>query len=99
VPPALVSAGFGISAAILGESALSFLGFGVQAPAASWGTILASANDHLDRAWWLAAFPGLAIFTAAASFNIVADQLRRALDPKRRYSRASGILDGHPLPE
>lgn len=80
--PVIVSASFGVAAAILTESALSFLGLGVPLPTASWGSILSAAHEHLDYAWWLVLFPGLAIFTTVAAFNIVGERLRDALDPK-----------------
>lgn len=82
VAPAIVSAGFGVASAILAESALSFLGFGVPLPLASWGSILSAADDHLSTAWWLAAFPGAAIFVTVVSVNIIADHLRHALDAR-----------------
>ncbi|MDQ3281236.1 MAG: ABC transporter permease [Acidobacteriota bacterium] len=80
--PVLVSASFGVAAAILTESALSFLGLGVQLPTASWGSILSTAHEHIDYAWWLVLFPGLAIFTTVAAFNIVGERFRDALDPR-----------------
>lgn len=80
--PVLVSASFGVAAAILTESALSFLGLGVPLPTASWGSILSAAREHLEYAWWLVVFPGVAIFTTVASFNIVGERFREALDPR-----------------
>jgi peptide/nickel transport system permease protein len=80
--PVFVSASFGVAAAILTESALSFLGLGVPLPTASWGSILSAAGEHLDYAWWLVLFPGMAIFTTVAAFNIVGERLREALDPR-----------------
>jgi peptide/nickel transport system permease protein len=80
--PVFVSASFGVAAAILTESALSFLGLGVPLPTASWGSILSAAGEHLDYAWWLVLFPGLAIFSTVAAFNIVGERLRDALDPR-----------------
>jgi peptide/nickel transport system permease protein len=80
--PVIVSASFGVAAAILTESALSFLGLGVPLPTASWGSILSSAGEHIDYAWWLVLFPGMAIFTTVAAFNIVGERLREALDPR-----------------
>jgi peptide/nickel transport system permease protein len=80
--PVLVSASFGVASAILTESALSFLGFGVPLPMSSWGGMLASAEDYLEYAWWLVLFPGLAIFTTVAAFNVVGDRIRDALDPR-----------------
>ncbi|HEY8181817.1 MAG TPA: ABC transporter permease [Thermoanaerobaculia bacterium] len=80
--PVLVSASFGVAAAILTESALSFLGMGVPPPTATWGNILFSAEQHLEYAWWLAVFPGIAIFMTVAAFNIIGDRVRDALDPR-----------------
>lgn len=84
VTPAIVSASFGVAIAILGESALSFLGFGIELPLASWGSVLSSADDHIGRAWWLAVFPGAAIFLTVSAVNIVADRLNALLDPRGR---------------
>jgi peptide/nickel transport system permease protein len=80
--PVLVSASFGVASAILIESALSFLGMGVPPPTATWGNILYVAEQHLEYAWWLAVFPGLAIFLTVAAFNIIGDRVRDALDPR-----------------
>ena len=83
--PVLVSATFGIAGAILTESALSFLGFGVPPPTASWGEILAQSKNYLHRnAWWLVTFPGLAIFITVTAFNLVGEGLRDAMDPRMR---------------
>jgi len=80
--PVLVSASFGVAWAILTESALSFLGLGVAIPTASWGSILSTAADYIDSAWWLILYPGLAIFTTVAAFNVIGDRFREALDPR-----------------
>jgi len=80
--PVLVSASFGVASAILIESALSFLGMGVPPPTPTWGNILYSAEQHLEYAWWLAVFPGIAIFLTVAAFNIIGDRVRDALDPR-----------------
>jgi peptide/nickel transport system permease protein len=80
--PVLVSASFGVAVAILTESALSFLGLGVPLPTASWGSMLSQAHEHLEYAWWLILFPGLAIFTTVASFNLIGERFRDALDPR-----------------
>lgn len=82
IAPALVTAAFGVSSAILFESALSFLGFGVQLPHASWGSILSTADDYLRQAWWLALFPGLAIFVTVLASNLIGESLRVSLAPK-----------------
>lgn len=87
IQPALVSASFGISAAIMVESAISFLGFGVPLPHASWGTILSSADEHLRRAWWLALFPGIAIFLTVVASNMVGEGLRERLERKSAATR------------
>lgn len=79
--PVLVSAAFGIAGAILTESALSFLGFGVPATIVTWGSVLSEARGS-TYAWWLAVFPGLAIFLTVVSYNLVGEGLRDALDPR-----------------
>ena len=84
VPPVLVQATLAIAAAIIAEASLSFLGLGQQPPAPSWGSMLNSAQRFLTQAPWLAVFPGLAIFLAVLSFNLIGDGLRDALDPRRR---------------
>jgi peptide/nickel transport system permease protein len=80
--PVLVSASFGVAAAILTESALSFLGLGVALPTASWGGILSASHDHIEYAWWMILFPGLAIFFTVAAFNVIGERFREALDPR-----------------
>ncbi|HJT16398.1 MAG TPA: ABC transporter permease, partial [Thermoanaerobaculia bacterium] len=80
--PVLVSASFGVASAILVESALSFLGVGVPPPTPTWGNILATAEAHIDDAWWLVVFPGVAIFLTVAAFNIIGDRVRDAVDPR-----------------
>jgi len=84
VPPVLVQATLAIATAIIAEASLSFLGLGQQPPEPSWGSMLNSAQRFLTQAPWLAVFPGLAIFLAVLSFNLVGDGLRDALDPRRR---------------
>jgi peptide/nickel transport system permease protein len=80
--PVIVSASFGVASAILAESALSYLGLGVAIPTASWGSILSGAKEHIEYAWWLILFPGLAIFSTVAAFNIIGEGFREALDPR-----------------
>lgn len=82
--PVLVSATFGVAGAILTESALSFLGFGVPPPTASWGELLSQSQRFVDRAWWLVTFPGLVIFITVTAFNVVGEGLRDAMDPRLR---------------
>ena len=80
--PVLVSATLGVAGAILTESALSFLGIGVQPPTPSWGNILTSGKDYIEFAWWLSLFPGLAILVTVLSYNLLGEGLRDALDPR-----------------
>jgi peptide/nickel transport system permease protein len=80
IAPVLVSASFGIAGAILLESGLSFLGFGVPPPQASWGAMLSSARSYIDHAWWLATFPGLSIFFSITVYNLIGEGLRDAID-------------------
>ena len=85
--PVYVSATLGVGAAILVESALSFLGLGVQIPTPSWGNILTNSKNYIDYAWWLTLFPGLAILITVLSFNFVGESLRELLDPRLREGR------------
>lgn len=80
--PVLVAVTFGVAGAILIESSLSFLGFGVQPPTPSWGQILSQSREFMDIAWWLMVFPGFAIFLTITAFNLVGEGLRDALDPR-----------------
>jgi peptide/nickel transport system permease protein len=80
--PLLVSAGFGVAWAILAEAALSFLGVGLPPPATSWGGILSTAPNYIEEAWWLALFPGLALFLTVSAYNLLAEGLRRASTEK-----------------
>ncbi|MDD5287079.1 MAG: ABC transporter permease [Desulfuromonadaceae bacterium] len=82
VSPVLVSATLGIAGAILTESALSFLGIGVQPPTPSWGNILTSGKDYIEFAWWLSFFPGMAILVTVLSYNLLGEGIRDALDPR-----------------
>jgi peptide/nickel transport system permease protein len=82
--PILVSATMGIGGAILIESALSFLGLGVQPPTPSWGSLLSSGKDNIEIAWWLSAFPGLAILITVLGYNLLGEGIRDALDPRQR---------------
>jgi peptide/nickel transport system permease protein len=84
LPALLVQATLSLAAAIIAEAALSFLGLGQQPPAPSWGSMLNSAQRFLVNAPWMAVWPGLAIFLAVLSFNLVGDGLRDALDPRSR---------------
>lgn len=74
----LITAVLGIPEAILAEAGLSFLGFGVQPPQATWGNIIADGKTYLLEAWWLILFPGFAILITALAFYLVGDSLREA---------------------
>jgi peptide/nickel transport system permease protein len=78
----MVVAGFDVAAAILGEAALSFLGFGVPVPLASWGNMLSGSQDTFRGAPWLVYPPGLLIFLTVLCVFLLADGLRDALDPR-----------------
>ncbi|MBD3295913.1 MAG: ABC transporter permease subunit [Candidatus Omnitrophica bacterium] len=82
--PVYVSATLSVGAAILVESALSFLGLGVQIPVPSWGNILTSGKNYIDHAWWLTLFPGVAILLTVLSFNLIGEGIRESMDPRLR---------------
>lgn len=84
VPSLTVSATLGVAYAILTESAISYLGLGVQAPAASWGNMLQKAQQYVFTAPSLAVYPGLAVTVVVLAFNFLGDGLRDALDPRMR---------------
>jgi peptide/nickel transport system permease protein len=78
------TATLGVAGAILTESALSFLGIGVQPPTPSWGNILMAGKDNIDIAWWLSLYPGLAILVIVLGYNLLGKGIRDALDPRLR---------------
>lgn len=80
----LVAATLGVAGAILTESALSFLGIGVQPPTPSWGNILTAGKDNIDIAWWLSLYPGLAILITVLGYNLLGEGIRDSLDPRLR---------------
>jgi len=80
--PVLVSATLGVAGAILTESALSFLGIGVQPPTPSWGNMLIAGKQTLGTAWWLSVFPGVAILVTVLGYNLLGEGIRDALDPR-----------------
>ena len=80
----LVAATLGVAGAILTESALSFLGIGVQPPTPSWGNILTAGKDNIDIAWWLSLYPGLAILVTVLGYNMLGEGIRDSLDPRLR---------------
>lgn len=88
--PIIVESTLGIGWAIMEESGLSFLGFGIRPPTPSWGNLLSNAQEHLTQHPWLAIFPGLMIFLTIISVNYIGDGLRDALDPHKVLSQAAG---------
>ncbi len=82
--PLIVNATLAIGGAILTEAALSFLGFGIQPPVATWGNMLTKAQEYIFTAPWLALAPGFMIFLTVLAFNYLGDGLRDALDPRSR---------------
>jgi len=80
--PVLVLAAFGIAGAILTESALSFLGIGVPPDTPSWGSLLKAAQGDPRGRWWLTVFSGLAVFIAVTAYNLLAEGVRDAIDPR-----------------
>ena len=81
IGPIIVEATLELGYAIIEESGLSFLGFGIQPPTPSWGNLLSNAQDYFTKYPWLAIFPGLMIFLAIISVNYIGDGLRDAFDP------------------
>jgi len=84
MPVIIVQATLLLGQTILIESALSYLGLGAQPPLPSWGNMVVEGRQFLASAWWIAAFPGLAIFLTVLGFNLFGDGLRDALDPALR---------------
>jgi len=80
--PIIVAGTLGVGGAIIAESTLSFLGLGIQPPTSSWGNMLNHATTDMDKAPWIAFFPGFFIFLAVISINFIGDGLRDALDPR-----------------
>lgn len=85
ISPLLVLFTLEIAVLILSEASLSFLGFGVQPPQSSWGLMIARGREYISSAWWLVVLPGLAIFLAALSLNLVAAWARAVSDPVQRW--------------
>jgi peptide/nickel transport system permease protein len=86
--PVLVSAALMVGGMIGAEAGLSFLGIGIRPPTPSWGNMISAGQDALLVAWWIAFFPGMLLAVTILAFNLLADGLRDALDPKtlmRRY--------------
>jgi peptide/nickel transport system permease protein len=84
LPPMIVVASLGFSAAVLSAAALSFLGLGAQPPTPEWGLMLSTGRNYITRAPWLVVGPGVAIFLTVMAFNLFGDGLRDLLDPRQR---------------
>ena len=82
--PLIVQTSLSLAFAILSEAALSFLGLGIQPPEPSLGRMIFDSQGFVTMAWWMAVFPGAAIFVVVLAFNLVGDGLRDVLDPKQR---------------
>jgi len=82
--PLIVQTSLSLAFAILSEAALSFLGLGIQPPQPSLGRMIFDSQGFVTMAWWMAVFPGAAIFVIVLAFNLVGDGLRDVLDPKQR---------------
>jgi peptide/nickel transport system permease protein len=80
--PLIVLATLGIASALITGSALSFLGLGIKPPIPEWGNMLSEGREFLQRAWWVAFFPGLEIMLTVFAINLLGDGLRDALDPR-----------------
>jgi peptide/nickel transport system permease protein len=83
-PSIIVVSSLQFSQFIVAEAAISFLGFGIQPPTPAWGSMLSESRDFLYVAWWLAAFPGIALALTALGVNLLGDWLRDTFDPKLR---------------
>jgi peptide/nickel transport system permease protein len=84
VSPVIVVATFAVGSMVVLEATLSFLGIGVPLRVATWGSMLSSGRTYLKSAWWITAFPGLAIFVTVLAINALGDSMRDALDPRLR---------------
>lgn len=82
--PIMVVATVEFGLMILMEAGLSFLGLGIQPPNPSWGSIMSVGREYVERAWWIVAFPGAALFLLVFSVNVLGDWLRDQLDPRSR---------------
>lgn len=91
VGPIIVEATLGLGYAIIEESGLSFLGFGIQPPTPSWGNLLSNAQAHFTTHPWLAIFPGLMIFLSIISVNYIGDGLRDAFDPYKVLNKVGEV--------
>lgn len=81
--PVLIAATFGVANVIVLEAGLSYLGFGVQPPRASWGSIIHDGSDAVTQQWWVSVFPGIALVATSLALHVVADGLRERLNPRQ----------------
>jgi peptide/nickel transport system permease protein len=88
--PVLVLATLYIPIAVIFEATLSYLGLGIQQPTASWGNILADAQNFYQQAWWYVVFPALALLITTLAFNLLGDGIRDAMDPRTERIFAAG---------
>ena len=88
MPTILVITALDIGATILGLAALAFLGVGIGSEVVTWGSMLSEGRNYVSTAWWVALFPGLAIFTVVLAVNLVGDWLRDRYDPRSPFRRA-----------
>ncbi len=91
IGPIIVEATLEFGYAIIEESGLSFLGFGIQPPTPSWGNLLSNAQEHFTKYPWLAIFPGLMIFLSIISINYIGDGLRDAFDPYKVLDKVGEV--------
>jgi len=91
IGPIIVEATLEFGYAIIEESGLSFLGFGIQPPTPSWGNLLSNAQEHFTKYPWLAIFPGLMIFLSIISINYIGDGLRDAFDPYKVLEKVGEV--------
>ena len=87
VPLAVVVGTLELGLMVVFEASLSFIGLGVQPPTASWGSMLSDGQQYVASAWWLATFPGFALFGLVLAVNLLGDAVRDRLDPRRRVPR------------
>jgi peptide/nickel transport system permease protein len=86
IPLATVVATLELGLMVVFEASLSFIGLGVQPPTASWGSMLSDGQQYVASAWWLATFPGLALFGLVLAVNLLGDAVRDRLDPTQRVA-------------
>jgi peptide/nickel transport system permease protein len=94
--PLIVQTSLSLAFAILSEAALSFLGLGIQPPQPSLGRMIFDSQGFVTLAWWMAVFPGAAIFVIVLAFNLLGDGLRDVLDPKQRTLAEARRAGGTP---